>query len=1020
MTAPIEPAGVGYAGVSGERRPGGTTTLGGGVVRGDGVRGTSVIERRLCVLGEPRLTWETGGERVVTGRPARLLVALVVCEGGASLDQLTELVWPGDPPDTARAALHVHLGALRKLFAAVPDGLAIERTGSRYVLSRTGWDLDVELAAEMSAKAKELLAVGAPDAAASQLQHALDLWNGVPFTVAGEDVSASATYQLELVRLELEELLVEALLAAGEAGRAEALSIRLVELEPFREHRWAQLMRAHALQGRAGEALATYERVRALLDRELGVAPGDELRRLERSVLTRSFDVTPRPSPDDEHGEIPSPLGDLVGRTQLLARVETTLARLVPVLITGAPGAGKTRLAVELARRASIARRAVAWFDLRNVSFDQRISGDGVTRFARRNAGALIVLDNAEQAIEQVTDVVAAVQRTAPSVQVLVTSRVPMPGAVAVVTIDPLEVPQSDDHDHIERSDSVRLLRSLLGLLAPGVVPDSNAAAALCRQLGGLPLAIRMAAELARSVPVGELASVSRVRLGADLRSAVAASLERIPAEDRDAFASICVVAGQLDVELAAALVGGEHAADQVSRLVEVGLVQFAPGADVPYSVPEPLREIGVSMLGDANRRRTLDRFVDECVARARARARPTTTTRSGRRLEDELAQELPWHRQCLDHLVDVGDDRRALELVAALELQLYSLGWWRENFELQDRALSIPGQPSPPRAHVHAVRGRPGLFHQFDEDDNQVALAMASEVGALAEQARARYHLGVIRWWSGRNDEALDQLERGKHAAEQAGDLFLAGENLRFIGMANVTAGNLERGLEIQLGLLRAAERMRGMGVLVPHLLMHLGHSRRHIGDREAALVDLHQARLGFEALGNRASLVHVCAGLAEVYADLERHDEALEAAAASLQASATGPVIVYEPWALCTTARVLAATGDTDLARSAAASAIQALAHTFDGETHRVAIELAWVAAELSEHRAALRLAGLAGATPDRRELPFRSPLEQERLRAATIAGREALGADSDAALDAGARSSLAEAAALIVHRS
>ena len=71
---------------------------------------------RIRVLGEPRLV-AGDHETLVAGRPGRLLVAMLLHEEGRTLDELAELVWAGDPPKTARAALHVHLGALRKLFA---------------------------------------------------------------------------------------------------------------------------------------------------------------------------------------------------------------------------------------------------------------------------------------------------------------------------------------------------------------------------------------------------------------------------------------------------------------------------------------------------------------------------------------------------------------------------------------------------------------------------------------------------------------------------------------------------------------------------------------------------------------------------------------------------------------------------------------------------------------------------------------------------------------------------------------
>jgi tetratricopeptide (TPR) repeat protein len=198
----------------------------------------------------------------------------------------------------------------------------------------------------------------------------------------------------------------------------------------------------------------------------------------------------------------------------------------------------------------------------------------------------------------------------------------------------------------------------------------------------------------------------------------------------------------------------------------------------------------------------------------------------------------------------------------------------------------------------------------------------------------------------------------------------------------------------------------------------MHLGHSRRHVGDASAALADLGRARDGFEQIGNRASLIHVCAGLAEVYTDLGRYDQALEAAGRSLDVSTGGTIDVYDPWTLCTTARAHVALGHEDLARRAAARAVDALGRTFDGETHRVAAALSWVAYGLGEHRAALRLAGLADATPDRRELPFRSPGEHARLDEARDGSRDALGSEGEAIYARGTTSSPTEAAALLIH--
>ena len=215
--------------------------------------------RRLCVLGEPRLLSEAG-EVILTRQPGRVLVAILASEGGLSLDQMAELVWSGSPPRTARSALHVHLGSLRKVFATVPPGLTVERRGESYVIGRSAWDLDVELVSEYASKAAELLAVSAPEAAVEQLENALALWTGEAYTVGGVEVSVTAAHRLQLVRRDLEEQLVEALLEADRPRRAEMLAVKYVADEPYRERRWAQLMRSLAFQGRSVEPLGDLPR----------------------------------------------------------------------------------------------------------------------------------------------------------------------------------------------------------------------------------------------------------------------------------------------------------------------------------------------------------------------------------------------------------------------------------------------------------------------------------------------------------------------------------------------------------------------------------------------------------------------------------------------------------------------------------------------------------------------------------------------------------------------------------------
>jgi hypothetical protein len=134
------------------------------------------------------------------------------------------------------------------------------------------------------------------------------------------------------------------------AAAATRLTAQLAE-QPIHERAAALLMDALAAQGRQAEALALYERVREALADALGTDPGVVLR--ERHLRLLRTDHTPPTDPVDDPppSNLPAPVTSFIGRDDDLTRLDTLLAagRLVTVL--GPGGAGKTRLALEAARR---------------------------------------------------------------------------------------------------------------------------------------------------------------------------------------------------------------------------------------------------------------------------------------------------------------------------------------------------------------------------------------------------------------------------------------------------------------------------------------------------------------------------------------------------------------------------------------------------------------------------------------------------------------------------------------------
>ena len=208
-------------------------------------------------------------------------------------------------------------------------------------------------------------------------------------------------------------------------------------------------------------------------------------------------------------------LDPLVGRSRDIAAVEAALATARLVTITGLGGAGKTRLALEVLRRAA-ARGRTTWFvDLSHISDPAAVPGaiavalgvgddadadllSAIAREASRGQ-TLLVLDNLEQVVEARRFVVDLLVRAAP-LRILATSRVSLGvKGERVVQLDPLAVPATPDD--VESSDAGRLFLARArdhGRLRSLTDADREALVEVCRRLDGLPLALELGASWTR------------------------------------------------------------------------------------------------------------------------------------------------------------------------------------------------------------------------------------------------------------------------------------------------------------------------------------------------------------------------------------------------------------------------------------------------------------------------------------------------------------------------------------------
>ncbi|MFG3187536.1 AfsR/SARP family transcriptional regulator [Streptomyces omiyaensis] len=252
------------------------------------------------------LTVREGGVSITpTAAAPRQVLALLAAFAGqvVPVTVLTEELWPSGAPRGARTELATHIAELRALIARAlhesEDGEATggwteRRTADAVLVSLPGgYRLDTgvgvhdigqfERAAGAGYRAMDTGDLGR---ASLRLGEALALWRGEPYAgVAAGPCLRREIERLETARLSVLDQWVEAQLGLGRheeiLSELPGLAARYATNEPLQAHLMVALLRC----GRHEEALAVYERLRTVLQRESGMEPSARLRRLQHSVL---------------------------------------------------------------------------------------------------------------------------------------------------------------------------------------------------------------------------------------------------------------------------------------------------------------------------------------------------------------------------------------------------------------------------------------------------------------------------------------------------------------------------------------------------------------------------------------------------------------------------------------------------------------------------------------------------------------------------------------------------------------
>lgn len=257
---------------------------------------------RYRVLGALEVTDDRGTVRR-PGPSARLVLAQLLLRANRSVPAavLAEALWRGRPPATARRALRNHVSALRALIEpdrvpGAPSTLAPD--GEGWVLWVWTGTTDVERFETATRAGRRARRQGRWAEAVECYRAGLGEWRGSAYQdVAGLLPAARVrAAQLEEQRTAALEACLDAELRRGRAGEVVAELAGLVEEHPLRQRPAALLMLALCRSGRPADALAVHAALTRRLHDEAGLAPGPELARLERAVLTRHPSVEP-PAP---------------------------------------------------------------------------------------------------------------------------------------------------------------------------------------------------------------------------------------------------------------------------------------------------------------------------------------------------------------------------------------------------------------------------------------------------------------------------------------------------------------------------------------------------------------------------------------------------------------------------------------------------------------------------------------------------------------------------------------------------
>jgi predicted ATPase/DNA-binding NarL/FixJ family response regulator len=577
---------------------------------------------------------------------------------------------------------------------------------------------------------------------------------------------------------------------------------------------------------------------------------------------------------------LPAARSSFVGREREMAEIGRGLASTRLLTLTGAGGSGKTRLALEVARRLVAEYPDGVWLvELAPLSEGALVPKEvaealGVSeRPAQpltdtltevlRDRELLLLVDNCEHLLEATAHLVDSLLDSCPHLSILATSReaIGVEGEARWL-VPPLSVPEDGpSSEELGGYESVRLFVERAGgrdpsfLLSP---ENARAVTEICGGLEGIPLAIELAAARVGTLSLQQISE----RLGSSLdfltrggrtaqprqrtlKGALDWSHELLSGPEKVLFRRLSVFAGGWTLKTTETVASGDGVAegeilDLLSGLVDKSLVlaEEHEEAGVRYRMLEPVKQYAREKLEEAGESGTLRRRHADYFLALAERARPELRGPEDRKWLEQLEREHDNMRAALSFALESEEAELAQRMAGALGTFWHMHSHsdegrkWLEAALARDKKVSVV-------VRIRALEALYWLAHdRWDHDRAEAIAREAMELSADAEieaslSASLRIMSAGPSWVRGDYVRGSELLEQSLRISREAGDRIMIAEALLQLAATAWGVGDTERGKEIyEEGVMLCREA--GYTFRLPDFLFSLGYQLLLEGDYE------------------------------------------------------------------------------------------------------------------------------------------------------------------------------------------